>query len=72
VAPVRAQRQRPRPGDVGEQQRRVEVGKQVAVARNLPTQRFAEPRPIDGDEQEVVLAVEMLRRRLFNLLGADK
>ena len=55
VVSVGVQRQRLDPGDGGERQFTVKMGEEFAAARNLPFQRVAKPRRVDGDEQQVAL-----------------
>ena len=63
-----AQHKRRDARDVVEGERRVKMREQGAAARDLPFQRVAKSRCVNGDEQEVVLAGEMFRRRFFDLI----
>ncbi len=72
VPAIRPERQRFDAGDGGKLERAVEMRKQRAAARGLPSQRLAEPRGIDADQQQIALAGEMLGRRFGELRGGGE
>ena len=72
MASVGAEGKRLHPQHGGEIQRGMEMGKQIAAARGFIAQGVTERVGIDGDQQEIVLACKVLRRRLADLFSRGK
>src|SRR5687768_3067400 len=62
-------RERDHFGDGPAWERRIEVRKKCAAARDLPFQRIAESGAVDGKQDEIVFAAKMFGQRSRQLLA---